>query len=73
MSLNQEEGLRREEELQLRAYAIWERHGRPEGTQEEDWQFAILEMDESADPKSVRSPARLLHEEPKWIPALPKE
>ena len=73
MSLNQEEGLRREEELQLRAYAIWERHGRPDGTQEEDWQLAILEMDEQADPISGRSPARLLREEPKWIPALPKE
>jgi hypothetical protein len=73
MSLNQEEGLRREEELQMRAYAIWERHGRPDGTQDEDWRLAILEMEESAGPISGRSPARLLHEAPKLIPALPKE
>ena len=73
MFLNQEEGLRREEELQLRAYAIWERHGRPDGTQDEDWRLAILEMERSADPISGRSPAGLLHEERKWIPPLPKE
>jgi hypothetical protein len=35
-----------EEQIRLRAYQIWEQHGRPEGRADEFWQLAERELRE---------------------------
>lgn len=44
---------KRDEQIRSRAYAIWEREGRPHGRQEHHWHQAIREVDAgSGDPEA---------------------
>jgi hypothetical protein len=47
----------REQDIQERAYALWEMHGKPEGKNYEYWQIAAKELaeNESHSVKSQRS------------------
>jgi hypothetical protein len=48
----------KEEQMRLRAYKLWERHGRPEGRQDEFWLRAEQEL---RDPPSL-NPFALLNQ-----------
>ena len=49
---------KRDEQIRSRAYAIWEREGRPHGRQEHHWHQAIREVDAgSGDPETPAASA----------------
>lgn len=43
----------RETDVRNRAYAIWEREGRPEGLHERHWADAERELDQQADSQTI--------------------
>jgi len=45
-----------EEEIKKRAYEIWERHGRPEGKEDEFWQQAEQELRNEDKSSPIRTP-----------------
>lgn len=45
-----------EEEIKKRAYEIWERHGRPEGQEDEFWQQAEQELRNEDRSSPIRPP-----------------
>ncbi|MFA1627655.1 DUF2934 domain-containing protein [Rhizobium mongolense] len=48
----------KEEQVQARAYAIWEREGCPEGKDRENWELAIKEMEGQSPPQVEKGPWR---------------
>jgi hypothetical protein len=53
-----------EEQLRLRAYAIWERWGCPEGKDQEIWDLAIKEMNGQPVPQVDQGEWRKPQKEP---------
>jgi hypothetical protein len=47
------------EEIKKRAYEIWERHGRPEGKEDEFWQQAEQELRNEDKSSPIRTPDTL--------------
>ena len=47
---------KRDEQIRSRAYAIWEREGRPHGRQEHHWHQAIREVDEGSGDQAATPP-----------------
>ena len=45
-----------EEEIKKRAYEIWERHGRPQGKEDEFWQQAEQELRKEDQSSPIRTP-----------------
>ncbi|NKK80680.1 DUF2934 domain-containing protein [Rhizobium leguminosarum] len=56
-----------EEQLRRRAYAIWERQGRPEGKDAEIWDLAVKEMNGQQPPQSRDGPSPTQADQPDQI------
>jgi Protein of unknown function (DUF2934) len=48
-----------EQEIRERAHQIWERHGKPEGREEEFWQLAEQELRNEDKSNPLRTPDTL--------------
>lgn len=62
----------REEEIRARAYAIWEREGRPPGREKEHWEQARREVEAETPAPKGRSGSRLQPDPPSSAPARKK-
>ena len=48
-----------EDQIKQRAYEIWERHGKPEGKEDEFWQQAVQELRNEDKASPIRTPDTL--------------